>query len=108
MQGVDVSAATGSLERVAFCISTARRAGALIRGFTLAARAATPVTIGAAIEVPLLVSQPPSWEAERICAPGAATCTASRPKLENSLMPRPLSGSVEATASRFAAGTAAG
>ena len=60
------------------------------------------------IEVPLIVTYPPSLAVDRIDPPGAATCPVSVPKFENLLRSRPALGSVEATASRFGAAIDAG
>ena len=75
---------------------------------TLATRAATPATIGEAIEVPDLSYVAAVADGGEDLVAGRRDLDGEPPKLEKGLMPRPSSGSVEATASRFCAGSAAG
>ena len=59
------------------------RRSAADRSFrTAAISAATPLTCGAAIEVPLFSPQPPSAVEERMSVPGAASAIVRRPKFE--------------------------
>src|SRR5436190_495167 len=72
---------------------------AFVRGPEARTGAASPETCGAAIDVPLRVSYPPTKSVERMSTPGAATSTC-RPKSEKDARASPLS--VAATESVFA------